>query len=61
MIVNVDGYEYMVSYEDVKKLDEEIIEGGRTMAGHQTLSGIKGIGEKSATILYIIIGYRRYQ
>ena len=42
--------------EGVKKLDEKMVEGGRTMEGHKNLASIKGIGEKAATILLTVIG-----
>lgn len=40
----------------IKKLDEEIKEVGRRMDGHKNLTSIKGIGDKSATILLSVIG-----
>jgi len=42
--------------EGVKKLDEQIKEAGRKMEGHKNLTSIKGIGDKSATILLSVIG-----
>lgn len=42
--------------EGVKRLDEEIKDVGRKMDGHEDLTSIKGIGDKSATILLSVIG-----
>ena len=42
--------------EGIKKLDEEIKEAGKKMDGHKNLTSIKGIGDKSATILLSVIG-----
>lgn len=42
--------------EGIKKLEEQMIEKGKQLEGHQGLSSIKGIGDKSATILLTVIG-----
>jgi transposase len=40
----------------VKKLDEQMIEKGQKLKGHKNLSSIKGIGDRSATVLLSVIG-----
>jgi len=40
----------------IGKLDKEIADRGKKLDGHKNLSGIKGIGDKSATILLSVIG-----
>jgi len=40
----------------IKRLDDELSDGGRRLKGHANLSSIKGIGEKSATVLLSVIG-----
>lgn len=40
----------------IGKLDEQIKEAGKKMDGHKNLTSIKGIGDKSATILLSVIG-----
>jgi transposase len=42
--------------EGIKKLDKEIKERGQKLEGHKNLTSIKGIGDKSATILLSVIG-----
>jgi transposase len=42
--------------QGIKRLDEEIKSAGKKMEGHDSLTSIKGIGEKSATILLSVIG-----
>ena len=42
--------------KSVKKLDEQMVEKGRKLKGHKNLSSIKGIGERSATVLLSVIG-----
>lgn len=42
--------------EGIKKLNEQIEEKGKTLDGHQNITSIKGIGDKSATILMTVIG-----
>jgi len=42
--------------ESIKKLDEQIKDRGKKMDGHKNLTSIKGIGDKSATILLSQIG-----
>lgn len=42
--------------EAVKHLDDELSQRGRELKGHANLSSIKGIGEKSATVLLSVIG-----
>ena len=42
--------------EGIKKLDEEIKNRGQKLDGHKNLTSIKGIGDKSATILLSVIG-----
>jgi transposase len=39
----------------IKKLDNEISQRGKTLKGHKNLSSIKGIGERSATVLLSVI------
>lgn len=42
--------------EGIKKLDEQIEDQGRKLDGHKNLASIKGIGDKSATVLLSVIG-----
>jgi len=42
--------------DSIKKLDNEISQRGKKLDGHKNLSSIKGIGDKSATILLSVIG-----
>lgn len=41
--------------KSIKKLDEQISEHGKNLKGHENLSSIKGIGERSATVLLSVI------
>lgn len=41
--------------ESIKKLDNEISERGKKLKGHKNLSSIKGIGERSASVLLSVI------
>jgi transposase len=41
--------------KSISKLDEQMSEHGRNLKGHKNLSSIKGIGERSATILLSVI------
>lgn len=40
----------------IKKLDEQMSEHGKNLDGHKSLTSIKGIGERSATVLLSVIG-----
>ena len=40
----------------IKKLDEQISEHGKKLEGHENLASIKGIGDRSATVLLSVIG-----
>lgn len=40
----------------VKKLDEQMTEQGKKLDGHENLTSIKGIGDRSATVLLSVIG-----
>jgi len=40
----------------IKKLDEQMSEHGKNLDGHNNLTSIKGIGERSATVLLSVIG-----
>ncbi|MFC1782700.1 IS110 family transposase [Planctomycetota bacterium] len=42
--------------QSIKKLDEQMIDQGKKLKGHKNLSSIKGIGDKSATVLLSVIG-----
>ena len=42
--------------KSIKKLDEQMVEHGKKLKGHKNLSSIKGIGDRSATILLSVIG-----
>ncbi len=42
--------------EGVKRLDQQLSEYGRKLVGHQNLTSIKGIGDKSAAVLLSVIG-----
>lgn len=42
--------------EGIKKLEEQMKQSGRQMDGHENLTSIKGIGDKSAAILLSVIG-----
>lgn len=41
--------------KSIKKLNEQISERGKGLKGHENLSSIKGIGERSATVLLSVI------
>jgi transposase len=41
--------------KSIKKLDDEMSEHGKNLKGHENLSSIKGIGERSATVLLSVI------
>ena len=40
----------------IKKLDDQMTEHGKKLEGHKNLTSIKGIGERSATVLLSVIG-----
>lgn len=40
----------------IKRLEEQMVEKGKQLEGHDSLSSIKGIGDKSATTLLTVIG-----
>lgn len=40
----------------IKKLDEQMSQHGKKLDGHKNLTSIKGIGERSATVLLSVIG-----
>ena len=40
----------------VKRLEEQMVEKGKQLEGHENLSSIKGIGDKAATTLLTVIG-----
>jgi len=42
--------------KSIKRLDEEICDKGQNLKGHKNLASIKGIGERSATVLLTVIG-----
>lgn len=42
--------------QNIKRLDNDIIEHGKKLKGHKNISSIKGIGEKSASVLLSVIG-----
>jgi transposase len=42
--------------EGIKKLEEQMVEKGKQLEGHRSLSSIKGIGDKAATTLLTVIG-----
>jgi len=42
--------------KNIKRLDTDITEHGKQLKGHQSLSSIKGIGNRSATVLLSVIG-----
>ncbi len=42
--------------EGIKRLDRHLSEYGRKLVGHQNLTSIKGIGDKSAAVLLSVIG-----
>lgn len=42
--------------QSIKKLDEQMIDQGKNLKGHKNLASIKGIGDKSATVLLSVIG-----
>jgi transposase len=42
--------------EGIKRLDRQLSEYGRKLVGHQNLTSIKGIGDKSAAVLLSVIG-----
>ena len=41
--------------KSIRKLDDEISEHGKNLKGHKNLASIKGIGERSATVLLSVI------
>lgn len=41
---------------NIKKLDEQMSQHGKNLEGHKNLTSIKGIGERSATVLLSVIG-----
>ena len=43
-------------HKSIKKLDEQMIDQGKKLKGHKNLSSIKGIGDRSATVLLSVIG-----
>ena len=42
--------------KNIKRLDTDIVEHGKHLKGHENISSIKGIGEKSAAVLLSVIG-----
>lgn len=42
--------------QSIKRLDEDLAEYGKHLQGHQSLTSIKGIGQRSATVLLSVIG-----
>jgi len=42
--------------KSIKKLDEQMIDQGSKLKGHKNLASIKGIGDRSATVLLSVIG-----
>jgi transposase len=42
--------------QGIKKLEEQMVDKGKQLKGHENLSSIKGIGDKAATILLSVIG-----
>lgn len=42
--------------EGIKKLEEQMVEKGKQLEGHENIASIKGIGDKAATILLTVIG-----
>jgi transposase len=42
--------------QGIKKLEDQMIEKGKQLDGHASLSSIKGIGDKAATTLLTVIG-----
>lgn len=42
--------------KNIKRLDKDIIEHGKKLKGHKNISSIKGIGDKSASVLLSVIG-----
>jgi transposase len=42
--------------KNIKRLDSDIIEHGKKLKGHKNISSIKGIGDKSASVLLSVIG-----
>jgi len=42
--------------KSIKRLDADIIEHGKQLKGHKNLASIKGIGDRSATVLLSVIG-----
>jgi len=42
--------------EGIKQLDKELSDRGKDMKGHENITSIKGIGDKSGTILLSVIG-----
>ena len=43
-------------HRSIKKLDDQMIDQGKKLKGHKNLSSIKGIGDRSATVLLSVIG-----
>ena len=43
-------------HKSIKKLDDQMIDQGKKLKGHKNLSSIKGIGDRSATVLLSVIG-----
>ena len=54
--LKVLGKEIRSLNESIAELDRELAERGKNLPGHRNLSSIKGIGDKSATILLSVIG-----
>ncbi len=42
--------------KSIKKLDDQMIAQGKKLRGHRNLASIKGIGDRSATVLLSVIG-----
>jgi transposase len=42
--------------DGIRKLDEQVKDAGTKLKGHENLTSIKGIGDKSATVLLSVIG-----
>lgn len=42
--------------QSIKKLDDQMVTQGKTLKGHKNLASIKGIGDRSATVLLSVIG-----
>jgi transposase len=52
--VLVEQIRYLTA--SIKKLDEQMTEHGKKLEGHENLTSIKGIGDRSATVLLSVIG-----